>query len=100
MPSNSASTPIVFFTPTFFRDIERFAVLRRSIKMFAPTIPHIAVVNTEDHGGFARRFGRDQGLDLLRSADVLPSEIERRRRKSGPKWLTGRWLHKDLITGW
>ncbi len=100
MPTDSASTPIAFFTPTFLRDIERFALLRRSIERFAPTIPHIAVVNTEDHREFARRFGRDRGLELLRSADVLPGEIERRRRKSGPRWLTGKWLHKDLIKGW
>ena len=100
MPSDSASTSITFFTPTFLKDIERFALLRRSIEMFAPTIPHIAVVDTEDHREFVRRFGRDQGLELLRSADVLPSEIERRRRKSGPKWLTGKWLRKNPIRGW
>ena len=100
MPSESGSAPIAFFTPTFLQDIERFALLRRSIEIFAPSIPHIAVVNTEDYREFARRFGRDQKLELLRSADVLPSDVERRRRKSGPKWLTGKWLHKDLVRGW
>lgn len=100
MPSDSGSAPIAFFTPTFRQDIERFALLRRSIELFAPSIPHIAIVNTEDHGEFARRFGNDRGLELLRSADVLPGDVERRRRKSGPKWMTGKWLHKDLIRGW
>jgi Family of unknown function (DUF6492) len=100
MPGDSGAAPIAFFTPTFLRDIERFALLRRSIKLFAPTIPHIVVVNTEDYREFARRFGCDQGLELLRSAEVLPTDIERRRRKSGPRWLTGKWLKRDLIKGW
>jgi hypothetical protein len=100
MPSGGTDTKICFVTPTFLKDIERFALLRRSIALFAPSIPHIAIVNSEDYRRFARRFAQDTTLELVRSADVLPTDVERRRRKSGPRWLTGKWLHKDLIKGW
>ncbi|HVW67355.1 MAG TPA: DUF6492 family protein [Steroidobacteraceae bacterium] len=87
-------------TPTHLGDIERFAVLRRSIQLFAPGLPHIAIVNTEDCREFRGRFGNDRGLQVVPTTDVLPRDIERRRRKSGPRWLTGKWLHKGLIKGW
>ena len=87
-------------TPTHIGDIEQFAVLRRSIEVFAPGIPHIALVNTEDCRQFRDRFKDNSNLQILPSAEVLPRDIERRRRKSGPRWLTGKWLHKDLIKGW
>jgi hypothetical protein len=91
---------ICFMTPTHVGDLRQFSVLRRSIQVFAPRIPHIAIVNTEDYAEFADRFHREPNLELIKTADVLPAAIERRRRKSGPKWLTGRWLHKRLIKGW
>jgi hypothetical protein len=87
-------------TPTHIRDIRQFTLLRRSIQLFAPDFPHIAIVNTEDHGEFAKRFQGDPRLQIVRSADVLPAELERRRRKSGLKWFTGRWLNKRQIRGW
>jgi hypothetical protein len=87
-------------TPTHVGDIRQFSVLRRSIEAFAPGFPHIAIVNTEDHAEFADRFRRDPQLQLVRTADVLPHDVERRRRKSGLKWFTGRWLHKRQIRGW
>ena len=91
---------ICFVTPTHIGDIHQFEVLRRSIRLFAPGFHHIALVNTEDCGRFAERFGDDSPLEIVRTADVLPAEIERRRRKSGLKWFTGRWLHKHQIRGW
>jgi Family of unknown function (DUF6492) len=91
---------ICFMTPTHGGDLGRFAVLRRSIEVFAPGFPHIAIVNTEDCAEFADRFQDERHLEIVATADVLPAEIERRRRKSGPRWFTGKWLHKDLIRGW
>jgi Family of unknown function (DUF6492) len=87
-------------TPTHIGDIEQFAVLRRSIEVFAPDIPHIALVNTEDCRKFRERFKGNPSLQILPSAQILPRDLERRRRKSGPKWLTGKWLNKGLIRGW
>jgi hypothetical protein len=98
--SNTNVSSICFMTPTHVGDLEQFQLLRRSIALFAPDFPHIALVNTEDRAQFAARFRDDKGLEIVTSADVLPRDLERRRRKSGPKWLTGRWLNKDQIRGW
>jgi hypothetical protein len=81
-------------------DIGPFSLLRRSIELFATGLPHIVVVNTEDCAAFRDRFGEEAGLEIVSSSSVLPRDIERRRRKSGPGWLTGKWLHKRLIKGW
>jgi hypothetical protein len=97
-PTNVPS--ICFMTPTHVGDIRQFSVLRRSIQVFAPGIPHIAIVNTEDYREFVARFHSEPLLEIVKSADVLPADIERRRRKSGLKWFTGRWLNKGLIKGW
>jgi hypothetical protein len=75
-------------------------VLRRSIRLFAPDFAHVAIVNSEDCGLFRARFRDESRLEIVKSAAVLPRFLERRRRKSGPRWLTGKWLHKDLIKGW
>src|SRR5581483_11962654 len=94
-PSNVAS--ICFLTPTHRDEIERFARLRQSIELHAPAFPHVAIVNTEDHAEFAARFGRDSELRIVTTADVLPSVIERHRRRSRLAWLTGRWLRRRVI---
>jgi hypothetical protein len=91
---------ICFMTPTHVGDLRQFSLLRRSIQVFAPGIPHIAIVNTEDYREFVDRFRSEPLLEIVKSADVLPADIERRRRKSGLKWFTGRWLNKGLIKGW
>jgi hypothetical protein len=91
---------ICFMTPTHVGDLRQFSLLRRSIQVFAPGIPHIAIVNTEDYREFVDRFPNEPLLQIVKSAEVLPADIERRRRKSGLKWFTGRWLHKRLIKGW
>jgi Family of unknown function (DUF6492) len=80
--------------------LAQFAVLRESIRAFAPGLPHIALVHTEDYRRFRRRFPSEHNLEIIPTADVLPGEIERRRRKSGPKWLTRSWFGGRQIKGW
>ncbi len=87
-------------TLSYAGDIQRFALLRRSITMFAPGIPHIAVVNSEDIAQFAARFSGERGLELVATDDVLPASIERRRRRSNPGWLARGWLQRRTIKGW
>jgi hypothetical protein len=91
---------ICLLTPSHAGDIQRFSLLRRSVAMFAPGIAHIALVNSEDLGQFADRFGGEPGLELVATRDVLPASIERRRRRSGPKWLSRGWLRQRTIKGW
>ena len=99
-PKSTMHEKICLITPSHAGDIRQFSVLRRSIKLFAPDFAHIALINTEDCDVFRDRFRGDSRLQIVRTADVLPREIEQRRRKSGPRWLTGKWLHKRLIKGW
>ena len=88
-------------TPTHIGDLGQFSVLRRSINLFAPGFPQIAIVNTEDFTAFRDRFAGEAALEIVKSSDVLPRWIERRRRKSGPKWLTAlQRLRGPLIKGW
>jgi hypothetical protein len=87
-------------TPSYSGDIQRFSLLRRSVTIFAPGIPHVAVVNSEDFGQFADRFRGEPGLELVATRDVLPASVERRRRRSGPSWLAHGWLRQRTIKGW
>lgn len=91
---------LCLLTPSYSGDIQRFSLLRRSVRLFAPGIPHIAVVNSEDMGQFAARFRGDAGLELVAIRDVLPASIERRRRRSGPSWRARGWLRRRTIKGW
>jgi hypothetical protein len=92
---------ICMLTLSYSGDIQRFSLLRRSVRMFAPGIPHVAVVNSEDVGLFADRFRDEPDLELVATRDVLPASVERRRRKtSGPKWLARGWLRRRTIKGW
>ena len=48
MESNPPSPPsICLLTPSYIGDLEQFAILRRSINVFAPGLPHLAIVHTE-----------------------------------------------------
>jgi hypothetical protein len=87
-------------TPSHSGDLQRFSLLRRSIRTFAPGMPHIAIVNSEDLRQFADRFKGEPGLELVAIGDVLPASIERRRRRSGPSWLAQGWLRRRTIKGW
>ena len=91
---------ICIITPSHAPDIRQFSLLRRSIKLFAPDFPHIAIVNTEDCDVFRDRL---PAIPIWRSLGLPTSyhrSIEQRRRKSGPKWLTGKSFHRRLIKGW
>ena len=89
-----------FLTPSYRGDLAQFALLRESIRSFAPTVPHVTVVHTEDYARFKKRFRSDTHLEIVRTAEVLPESVERQRRKSGPRWLTGSWLWGPRIKGW
>src|SRR5579885_1241274 len=91
---------LCILTPSYRGDIDQFALLRESVKLFAPQLPHIALVHTEDYGRFSDRFGRDQNLQIIKTREVLPRSVERKRRKSGPRWRTGSWLWGPRIKGW
>jgi hypothetical protein len=92
---------ICFLTPSYIRDIEQFAILRRSVSLFAPGVPHLAIVHTEDCARFREQFRAEANLEIIPTAAVLPDTVELHRRKSGPKWLTGSWRHgRRLIEGW
>jgi len=93
--------PICILTPSYAGDLGRFALLRRSLATFAPGIPHVAIVNSEDLGQFADRFRGEPALELVATRDVLPPSIEcRRRRRSGPSWLAHGWRRQRTIKGW
>ena len=98
---------VSFITPTFSRDIERFALLRRSMNMFAGEIPHLVFVDTEDLPLFTDRFGKEPGLQLISTKDILPRKIETQRaiwRSWKGKiidrigWRVG--LNAKFFTGW
>jgi hypothetical protein len=86
------SSSLCFITPTHSVDLPRFALLRRSIRRFAAEpYRHLALVNTEDCAEFRDHFAADADLQIVPSADILPKDIEQRRKKSG------RWWRKVLV---
>jgi hypothetical protein len=96
-----ASPPsLCILTPTYRGDIEQFSLLRRSIRHFAPSLPHFAIVHTEDWSVFHKRFRSEPMLEIISTADVLPASVERRRRKTGAKWRTGAWWYGRMVKGW
>ncbi len=99
--SETPTYSICLMTPAQAGDIQQFAVLRRSVQLFAPAFPHVVIVNTEDQPEFTDRFGHDSHLQIISTAEVLPGELERRRRKSSPNWLTRRWRrHEQRLRSW
>jgi hypothetical protein len=97
-----ASLPasLCILTPSYRGDLNQLSVLRESIRAFARQLPHIVLVHTEDYCRFRKRFASEPNLTILRTADVVPPQIERRRRKSVPKWLTLEWFGDGWIEGW
>lgn len=91
---------VCIITPTHARDMMQFVLLRRSINAFAPGFPHLAIVNSEDFAAFRDRFAGEANLEFVKSADVLPSSIEYRRRKSGPRWAVALRRTQGSIKGW
>ena len=105
--SHAQAPSLCYMTPTFARDIEHFALLRRSVRLFSPNIPHLVYVDTEDYQTFVRRFGNEPLLQIIPMADILPPRMERERRfwKSWRGGLADRVNHRvgshnRLFTGW
>jgi hypothetical protein len=76
----NALADLCYVTPTFARDINRFALLRKSLALFSPDIPHIAIVHSEDFGVFRERFSADRNLQIIPTSSVLPRKLEAARR--------------------
>lgn len=102
-PGSSRFPSLCFITTTYSADLQRFALLRRSVKMFAAErYTHLAVVNTEDCAQFRRHFRGDTDLEIVPSADVLPWNVEQQRRKSGLSGKVERLFNRRLVRrrGW
>ncbi|MCE1272421.1 MAG: hypothetical protein LWW88_12880 [Acinetobacter sp.] len=90
-------------TPTYFGDIDQFAILRKTILAFAPQYKHLVIVESEDFSIFNENFGRDKNIEIIKTADILPSEIEQRRKRDSPykivRSVKKRLLRKkDILT--
>lgn len=99
-PSKTDLRSICIITPSHIGDIDQFSILRRSIELFAPDLPHIAIVSSEDCNQFRDRFGDQVNLQIVSTREVLPRSVEQRRRKSGPSWLAGWPFRGRRISGW
>lgn len=71
---------LCYITPTFVGDIERFALLRHSLRLFSPGIPHLAYVDSEDVPAFVKRFGTEPNLTIVPTRHILRGRIEAERR--------------------
>ena len=97
---------ICYLTVSYAADIERFALLRRSVTLFSPGIPHHVFVDTEDVALFRQRFGSEPGITIHASAEVLSPRTERLRRfwrrfrKPFHDYLGWRVLLDVTFTGW
>lgn len=97
---------IVYITPSFVKDIGRFALLRESMQIFSPNIRHIVYVDTEDLTAFERRFKNEKNLVLIPTCDILPKAVEKERRlwRSRLGDLTTRAAHRMKLqrpySGW
>lgn len=97
---------LTLLTPTFRRDLERFALQRESIERCAIDLPHLAIVNTEDLDLFQNIPFR-KNLTLLTTRQVLGKTMDRRRqvwrvsRKDYRHWITpagiAGWLAQQLM---
>ncbi|MCS6854784.1 MAG: DUF6492 family protein [Elioraea sp.] len=86
---------VCYITPTYWKDLERFLILRRSLALFSPDIPHLVYVDTEDLSLFRKHCRDDPArsrLELVATADILPREFERERRywRDWRGWVTER----------
>ncbi|HVS72505.1 MAG TPA: DUF6492 family protein [Phycisphaerae bacterium] len=91
---------LTLLTPTFRRDLERFALQRESIERCAIDLPHLAIVNTEDLPLF-QKIPFKKNLTLLTTRQVLGKTIDRRRQV----WRVSRkdyryWITPAGIPGW
>ena len=108
------SSPLTLLTVTWSADLEHFALLRESLMRSAlADCPHTVIVQTEDLPLF-QHFSTP-GLTLRPTAEVLPTDVEARRRQARrqqSRWgrrgtiLAGSlarrmgWPHWPRYTGW
>lgn len=74
---------IVDITPTCADGLDRARLLRHSLAIVYPDIPHHALVDTADRPPFRRLRQYDPArsrLELIATADLLPRGAERERR--------------------
>jgi Family of unknown function (DUF6492) len=91
---------VTLFTPTYGPDLERFRVQRESIERCGIELPHVAVVQHE-HLPLFRDLPFQRNLTLVSTRDVLPPEVERRRRLWGIRRRNPRrWLGGTPLHGW
>ena len=91
---------VTLFTPTYAPDLERFRVQRESIERCGIDLPHVAAVNEEDLPRF-RDLPFKRNLTLVSTRDILPPEIERRRRLWGVRRRNPRrWFGGAPLHGW
>src|SRR5208282_3734454 len=65
---------LTFFSPSFRADLDRFALLRRSIRRFEPSpIRHIVAVPAEDLSLFRKRLAGDSEVVLVTQQELVPS---------------------------
>ncbi len=91
---------LTLLTPTFRRDLERFALQRESIERCGIDLPHLAIVNTEDLDLF-QRIPFQKNLTFLTTRQVLGKTMDRRRQV----WRVSRkdyryWITPAGIAGW
>jgi Family of unknown function (DUF6492) len=72
---------ISFVTVTHQADLGAFQLLRRSLRMFAPGIPHVVIVDDEQFAFYRDTFASEPNMTLLSSRSVLPERWERTRKK-------------------
>ena len=101
------SSNITLITPTYLPDIERFAILRESIKKFYPGASHLSIVDYRHMGEFRDRFEFEAGLTLVSSKEVLPlSLVKQMQFRDGFLWRGVErvawklWLDSSAIRGW
>ena len=72
-----AREDVVFITPSWNGDLERFGLLRASLDAVGMgSLIHYALVQTEDAALFEKRF---PAVRVLPTCDLLDAEVERRR---------------------
>lgn len=98
---------ITVITPSYLPDIERFAILRESIKTFYPNSNHLAIIDYRHLSEFNERFGSESGLTIISSKEILPRALVRQMQlRNGFFWKGVEriawklWLESNAIRGW
>lgn len=101
------SNTTTLITPTYLPDIERFSILRESIKRFYPSANHLTIIDYRHASEFRDRFGSESGLTLVSSKEILPRNLVRQIQfRNGFLWRGVErvawklWLESNSIRGW